>query len=359
MTSGPHAGGGAPSRSLYCEGDDLPVHRTGDDATHATVDGLEAEAPDVAIVDADAAPAVSAAEVAQTLDVAAARATQHLQRLARRRARHGDRTPAWARLALGDARFCVIDLETTGTARRAEILEVGIVQVERGELGLEFSTLVQPAQPISAASHAVHGITLQDVAGAPRLAEALDILVTMAAGRVLVFHNAGFDLGFIQRALLESKSPPLDAPVLDTVVLSRHVLGGRCGLGSAGSRLGIALPHLHRALPDARLTASLLLRLLSILQDAGATQLGDLPGLTRRGPRARRPAPPQPLREILARAIARGDTLAIEYRAAAGLVPLALEIQPLRLAAGRMLARRDDGVEIEIDLERIDRVRGR
>jgi hypothetical protein len=55
--------------------------------------------------------------------------------------------------------------------------------------------------------------------------------------------------------------------------------------------------------------------------------------------------------------MSRGERLAIDYRAAPGLVPLGLEIRPVRLAAGRLLARRDDGVDIEIDLERIDRVR--
>jgi DNA polymerase III epsilon subunit family exonuclease len=361
MTGGPGTVGGAPrARSLYSEGDDLPllVRATLEaEPARPTASAPDATGPDSGADRPDAASTASPAGIARTLEVAASRAEQHMQRLARRRSRHGDRTPAWAQLPLDVARFCVIDLETTGTARSAEILEVGIVHVAHGEIGLEFASLVQPEQPITPASHAVHGIAPHDVSGVPRLAEALDVLVGMASGRVLVFHNAGFDLGFIQRALLESGGAPLDAPVLDTVVLARQVLGGRCGLGSAGARLGITAPHLHRALPDARLTALLLLRLLAILADAGARRLGDLPGLTRRGPRARRPALPQPLRQVLCRAMSRGERLAIDYRAAPGLVPLGLEIRPVRLAAGRLLARRDDGVDIEIDLERIDRVR--
>ena len=53
-------------------------------------------------------------------------------------------------IPLHQATFCVIDLETTGTADDSRITEIGVVKVRGGEVLGEFQTLVNPGTPISA-----------------------------------------------------------------------------------------------------------------------------------------------------------------------------------------------------------------
>jgi DNA polymerase III epsilon subunit family exonuclease len=308
-------------------------------------------------------PELLRAGVEAELSGAAAAALRHLQRWARRRQRHGEAAaPAWGRRGLDDVCFCVIDLETTGLRPGwgDEILEIGAVRVAGGSLGRELSTLVAPLRPISAAAQAVHGIGPADVVGAPELHAVLPWLLELARGCVLVFHNAPFDLGFLQRAALEHDREPLDAPVLDTVVMARRLLRGRVGLGSVAPRLGLPVEQRHRALPDAVLTARLLLVLLGVLQRAGARWLYELPGLERRPPRARRRVTPRP--DLMARrlhqAIARGEALSITYRGAAGVAPYELCVRVLRLQGTQVTACDEPGAPpFVLDTTRIERLR--
>lgn len=311
----------------------------------------------------DDAAAEPAFDVASEHAAARAAGLRHLERLHRQRRRHPQRHDAGRRTLLEDARFCVIDLETTGTGAGGddEILEIGAVQVTSGELGMELATLVDPERPITAASRAVHGIADADLAGAPRLAAALPLLLEMTRDRVLVFHNAAFDLGFLQRALAEHEREPFAQPVVDTLHASRVLLGGRCGLGTVGRRLGLDAPHLHRALPDARLTALVLLRCIELLASAGGAWLDELPGWTQRPQRPRRRRQRAGVRWLafLEPAIRDGTVLEVVFRAARGVEPYTVRVRPLALRAGSQLVAEDlaQARPCILDLQRIDSLR--
>lgn len=93
----------------------------------------------------------------------------------------------------------VIDLEITGLspARHHRVVELAVVQVSpTGEIEDEWSTLVNPGRDI-ANSH-VHGITATDVVSALRFADVVPQLVADLPGRMLVAHNAPFDLRFLE-----------------------------------------------------------------------------------------------------------------------------------------------------------------
>jgi DNA polymerase-3 subunit alpha (Gram-positive type) len=79
----------------------------------------------------------------------------------------------------------------------------------------------------------------------------------------LAFHNAPFDLPFLAAALREAGQPPLTAPIVDTLGLSRETFGGGSSnaLGSVATRLELPVVHAHRALGDAMTTAHLLVHL--------------------------------------------------------------------------------------------------
>ena len=61
-----------------------------------------------------------------------------------------------------------------------------------GQITGEFCTLINPCRDVG--STRVHGITAADVAGAPVFADAAATVWQLLSGRVLVAHNASFDV---------------------------------------------------------------------------------------------------------------------------------------------------------------------
>jgi|SRR5580765_4374372 len=161
-------------------------------------------------------------------------------------------------------RASVLDTETTGMspAAGAALLEVARVDIESGALGDFWSSLIRPGRPIPPDAIAVHGITDAMVADAPTPTEVGARLRPMVDERMLVFHNAPFDLPFLIVLLRDAGQPPLLNPIVDTLGLSRGLFGtGSNSLGQLAQRLGLPPETSHRALGDARTTARVFLAL--------------------------------------------------------------------------------------------------
>jgi DNA polymerase III subunit epsilon len=193
-------------------------------------------------------------------------------------------------LALEKATYVVFDLETTGlTPSTARICEIGAQKVVRLEPMETFETLVSPGVPLPAAISALTGITARLLIGAPRAEHAVRRFLAFAGDGVLVAHNARFDLGFLEREVERLTGRRIAAPVVDTVWLARRLLGDRTrrvGLAALAHFFGVASTPCHRALPDARATAEVLVRLIGLAQERGARSVADLVELS--APRARR-----------------------------------------------------------------------
>jgi DNA polymerase-3 subunit epsilon len=188
--------------------------------------------------------------------------------------------PPGAALLLEDATYVVVDLETTGLRPgQSGICEIGAVRLRGFEVEAEFETLVDPGQPIAAGASAVTGLRNEHLRGAPRPAEAVRSFLAFAGDAVLVAHNARFDLAFLDRETERLTGSRIGSPVVDTVRLARRLLAGRVagfGLGQLAWFLGTAERPCHRALPDARATAELLLALIGLAQERGARTVADL-----------------------------------------------------------------------------------
>ena len=94
-------------------------------------------------------------------------------------------SPAWAPPAetpLEDARFCVVDLETTGVGRGARIVEIGAVRIERLEVVRTFERLVDPGVPLPPLITSITGIRPRDLTGAGPVGPALRELLRLAEG---------------------------------------------------------------------------------------------------------------------------------------------------------------------------------
>jgi DNA polymerase III epsilon subunit family exonuclease len=188
--------------------------------------------------------------------------------------------PPGATLLLEEATYVVVDLETTGLRPgQSGICEIGAVRLRGFEVEAEFETLVDPGLPIAAGASAVTGLRNEQLRGAPRPADAVRRFLAFAGDGVLVAHNARFDLAFLDRETERLTGSRIGSPVVDTVRLARRLLAGRVagfGLGQLAWFLGTSERPCHRALPDARATAELLLALIGLAQERGARTVADL-----------------------------------------------------------------------------------
>jgi len=211
-------------------------------------------------------------------------------RLAWRGSDVGLASPPGAEALLEQAMFVVVDLETTGLApTSARICEIGAQRVAALELGETFETLVDPGVPLPPFVSALTGIAAPAVRGAPRPEHAVRAFLAFAGDAALVAHNARFDLAFLDREVERFSGQRIAAPVIDTVWLARRLLGGRTprvGLAALARFFGVTTEPCHRALPDARATAEILVHLIGLAQERGARTVAELAELS--APRARR-----------------------------------------------------------------------
>ncbi|MEQ1874636.1 MAG: DEDD exonuclease domain-containing protein [Ilumatobacteraceae bacterium] len=188
---------------------------------------------------------------------------------------------------LADVTFCVLDIETTGTDRGGDLItEIGVVKVRRGECLGTMATLVNPGKAIAPSVIVMTGITQSMVASAPRIETVLPALQEFIGDAVIVGHNVGFDMGFINAALLRSDRASFRNTVIDTLPLARRLVRDEvpdCRLGTLASRFRLDHKPTHRALDDALATTDLLHLLLERAAGLGVLGLDDLVLLPKMG----------------------------------------------------------------------------
>jgi DNA polymerase-3 subunit epsilon len=93
----------------------------------------------------------------------------------------------------------VFDVETTGTERaRDQVIEL-CVQLGLDEDAPHRVWRLRPSVAISPEAQAVHGISMEDLAGCPRFDEVADeVREVFAQARVLIGYNLAFDIGMLQ-----------------------------------------------------------------------------------------------------------------------------------------------------------------
>ncbi len=186
-------------------------------------------------------------------------------------------------------RLRVIDYETTGVPEDAgaEVIELAYVDVDPDALAVtgKWQSFAKPVGPIPPQVKAVHHILEEDVAGAPAIRELWPLLFQGCAPQdILVAHNAAFEQHFHKgdgRAWIDTYKCALvvwpDAPAHGNQVLRYWLnLDHATGFDRAA-----AMPP-HRALPDAYVTAHVLIRLLQESTINDMLRLSAEPALLRR-----------------------------------------------------------------------------
>jgi DNA polymerase III epsilon subunit-like protein len=101
----------------------------------------------------------------------------------------------WARAMRQPGAAVILDTETTDF--HGYVLEVAVIDAATGATLLD--TLVNPACPLADDARRVHGITDEQLDGAPQLAQVWPQLLEVTAGRTVIAYNADFDRDTIVR----------------------------------------------------------------------------------------------------------------------------------------------------------------
>ena len=190
---------------------------------------------------------------------------------------------------LDRADWLVVDVETTGLGRACEITEIGALRMRGTQVVDEFEELVRPSAPIPPFIEKMTGITTDMVAGADPVQAVYPRFAAWAGagapGRVLVAHNADFDMGFLARAARACSMPWRTPPSVDTLSLARLALPRPVvvnhRLGTVARYFRTTTAPGHRALGDARATGEVLCGLVGLAEEAGFGHVEDLVAVCR------------------------------------------------------------------------------
>ncbi len=169
--------------------------------------------------------------------------------------------------------FIVIDFERSGfeASESARIVEIGAVELTAKGMGRRFHTRVSIPGPMSDHAVALHGLTMEDLIGAPTIDVAWRDFLAWAQGLPLVMHSASNDLAHLAHDLalhgqaLEGMATHCSQRFFRKMFHS----GMKIGLNSVCDLLGVDRQSRvqHGALLDAELLAECLLRVKARFKD--------------------------------------------------------------------------------------------
>lgn len=157
-------------------------------------------------------------------------------------------------------RLVIFDFETTGlNSSRDQIIEIGGLLTENGQVVDEFSSLINPGQKLDENIVKITGITDAMLADQPRIEDVLPGFFKFIEGSVLVAHNAEFDMAFLKIAA-ERLGFQLDWPCFCTLKLARQLLPDleSKNLDTLAKHFGLSFEARHRSIGDCKVTSAVL-----------------------------------------------------------------------------------------------------
>ena len=165
-------------------------------------------------------------------------------------------------------RVVVLDVEGRGYRQDGipSLVELAAVEIVDGSrTGVAFHTLLDPDAGMNPFAEAVHGLSREDLRGAPRFVEVAPGFLAFLGNSPAVAHGAGSDLAMLDHDLAVAGHPPLPPDRLAcTERMAKRLLKADLSLDRLCDALGVdrgARAARHGALIDAELTADCLLAL--------------------------------------------------------------------------------------------------
>lgn len=177
-----------------------------------------------------------------------------------------------------DGEFVVFDIETTGlSVLTSQIIEIGAVKICGGEVLERFDEFVDPETPIPENIVELTGIDDSMVAGADKIDSVLRRFLDFAGDRLLIAHNANFDVSFIRKAAREC-GYHFANPYLDTVALSRFLNSDLKShkLDAVAKYYDLGSFNHHRACDDAEMLANIFFAMVDKMERFEIKTFADL-----------------------------------------------------------------------------------
>ncbi len=188
--------------------------------------------------------------------------------------------------------FVVLDTELTGlNERKDEIVSIGAVKIKNLRIDLKdnFYSNICPVQQVPKFSTLIHRITPGQAKKSPPVADILPDFLEYCGHCLIIGHNIGLDMTFINKALHAHLGGVLYNPCLDTMRLARiyreeqwinhydrYNLNVSYNLKDLSEEYGLPVFPEHNALNDAMQAAYLFLFLTRKLKNGAIGTLKDL-----------------------------------------------------------------------------------
>ena len=193
-------------------------------------------------------------------------------------------------IALEDATFCIVDVETNGSqADKHQVIEIGAVKIRNNEVIEQFESLVHCTQ-INQHISDITGIRVEDTINAPSLKNVMQEFKLFLADSIFVAHDVKFDFKFVSSMMQRVElSPILNRHLCSINLAERSIESYRYGLSYLNELLSLhnEATH-HRALSDAVTTAQLFIKCLSLI-DQNVKTVEDLINFSKNEKRLKRP----------------------------------------------------------------------
>jgi len=163
----------------------------------------------------------------------------------------------------------IIDIETTGLyPEQSELIEIGAINVDKKDIKGIYNPLIKPKNPIPKEIEKLTAISNDIVKNHPPAEEVLPDFIKFINDKILIAHNAEFDVGFLKYHLRKILGKELNNQNICTVKLARYLLPGLANhkLHTIANYYKIPIPNRHRALGDAEITFQVWQRLIDELK---------------------------------------------------------------------------------------------
>ncbi len=177
---------------------------------------------------------------------------------------------------LASMEYIALDTETTGLeASSNRIIEVAALHYlpdcNDNNPADSYIRVVNPSRRLPAFIVSHTGINQTMVDSAPSFAALAGDLRAFITERIIVGHNIGFDMAFLNAEMRRLGQPPFVNPRLDTLAMAVRLVNnlGKRNLTSVAAELGLPVGIRHRAEADARLARQVFCRLLTLARERG------------------------------------------------------------------------------------------
>jgi len=152
--------------------------------------------------------------------------------------------------------YVAFDLETTDKdPTTCDIIEIGAVRVQGGEIVAEFESLVKSDRPITAGAREVHGYADEDLKDAPTFGDVWPEFRKFVGTNILLAHNGhNFDVPVLRRSA-RGLNGVNDLVFFDTLPLARSLFRRSASLEHLAENFGVDKGRAHHARDDAETLA--------------------------------------------------------------------------------------------------------